>query len=164
LQETHEFVTLILRDVLYRDSKFQTLEEFLLEKYKFKAVEEEESEISRSNQIMPIDRKQIVFKEEIGAPIVSEEIERKYSSLKIFEGKFLDAEIRIYVMGDVIRTEDIIEVGEEERYPIYTDRYKMIKLVSRSGYVLQQLIERISIDLGLKIGSKEWFFHKCEEA
>jgi len=140
------------------------LEDFLLEKYRFKVVEEEECEISKLSQIMPIDRKQIVFKEEIEAPIVSEEVERKYSSLEILDGIYLDAEIRIYILGDVTRTEDIVEVSEEERYPIYTVEYKMIKLVSESGYALQQLIERLSVDLGLRIETKEWFFHRCGEA
>lgn len=158
-----EIVVLVLKNVVYRHTEFPLLGEFLVEKYGFKIIEEKAREVSELEEKIPIDRGEILFEEEMRAPIVSEEIERKYSSLKIYEGNYLDAEIRVYILGVITRKEDTVEISEEERYPVYTAEYQMIKLVSESGYALQRLIEQLSVDLGLKIGEKEWFFHRCRE-
>ncbi|MEM3104981.1 MAG: hypothetical protein QXD69_05720 [Candidatus Bathyarchaeia archaeon] len=40
----------------------------------------------------------------------------------------------------------------------------MVKLVSVSGYAMQQLIERLQRDVGLKIGLTEWSFYRRIEA
>lgn len=111
----------------------------------------------------PIHKERVLLKEEIGAPIISEEIERRYSSLEFYEGSYLDAKIKVYFLGDITRKRDIVEISEEERYPIYMVEYQMVKLISESGYALQRLIEQLSVDLGLKIREKEWLFHRCEE-
>ena len=152
--ELCEIVVLVLKDVVYRHSEFQSLEEFLVEKYGFSKIEEKEYKISELKKVIPIER--------AGAPVVLEEIEKKLSSLKIYEGNYLEAKIKVCILGDVIQKEDII-VGEEEKYPVYTAEYQMIKLISESGYAMQHLIERLTVDLGLKIKSKEWVFHRCRE-
>lgn len=164
MSEPREIVVLTLKNVVYRHTEFPLLGEFLVEKYGFKKIEEKEHEVSGLREVIPIDRKEILFEEEVKAPIVSEEVEKKYSSLKIFEGNYLNTKIRVYIMGDIIRREDIVKISEEEQYPVYTTEYQMIKLVSESGYALQQLIERLSVDLGLRIRLKSWSFHRCKEA
>jgi len=154
--ESREIVVLVLKDVVYRHSELRVLEEFLVEKYGFSRIEEKEQKISELKEIIPIER--------AGTPAVSEEIKKKLSSLKIYEGSYLEARIKVCILGDVIQEEDIIMgQGEEERYPVYTAEYQMIKLVGQSGYAIQQLIERLTIDLGLKFKSKEWVFHRCKE-
>ncbi len=153
--QAREVVVLVLKHVLYRHSDFGSLEDFLGEKYGFSKIEEKEHEISELKKIIPI---------KVKGTILEEEIEKKLSSLKIYEGSHLDAKIRVCIMGDVFQKEDIIVgTGEEGEYPIYTAEYQMIKLVSESGYATQQLIERLTIDLGLEIKSKEWVFHRCRE-
>ena len=57
----------------------------------------------------------------------------------------------------------MVLAGKEEKFPVYTTEYQMIKLVSESGYAMQHLIERLTVDLGLKIKSREWVFHRCRE-
>jgi len=163
LSTPREIVVLVLKNVVYRHTEFPLLGEFLVEKYGFKKIEEKAREVSELEEKIPIDRREILLEEEMKAPIVSEEIERKYSSLKIYEGNYLDAEVKVYILGVIAQKEDTVEISEEERYPVYTAEYQMIKLVSESGYALQRLIEKLSVDLGLKIGEKEWFFHRCRE-
>jgi len=150
-----EIVVLVLKDVVYRHSEFRSFEEFLVERYGFSKIEEKEHEISELKKIIPIERE---------GTISEEEIEKKLSSLKIYEGSHLDAKIRICILGDVVQKEDtIVGTGEEGQYPVYTAEYQMIKLISESGYATQQLIERLAVDLGLEIRSREWVFHRCRE-
>lgn len=153
--QPREIVVLVLKDVVYRHSEFRLLEEFLVERYEFGKIEEKEYKISELKKIIPIERE---------GTILEEEIEKKFSSLKIYEGSHLDAKIRVCILGDVIQKEDVIVGTEEEgQYPVYTAEYQMIKLISESGYAVQQLIERLAVDLGLEIKSKEWVFHRCRE-
>ncbi|MDH5482169.1 MAG: hypothetical protein OEY22_04725 [Candidatus Bathyarchaeota archaeon] len=151
-----EIVVLLLKNVVYRHSELRSLEEFLVEKYGFSKIEEKEYAISELRKIVQIEREGTVLGEE-GS-------EKKLSSLKIYEGSHLDTKIRVCIMGEVVQKEDVIVgTGEEERYPVYTAEYQMIKLVSESGYAMQQLIERIAVDLGLEIRSREWVFHRSKE-
>jgi hypothetical protein len=159
-----EIVVLALKKVVYCHTEYPLLEEFLVRKYGFKKMEEEVQEISKFEEKIPIDRAKIVLKEEIRAPIVSEQVRKKYSSLEIFEGNYLDAKIKVYILGGVVQKKDTVEISEQERYSVYTSEYQMVKFVSESGYALQRLIERLTVDLGLKIRSKRWFFRRSEEA
>jgi hypothetical protein len=145
----------VLRDTVYRHLELRSLDDFLVEKYGFSKIEAKEHEISELRQIIPIERE---------GTILEEETEKKLSSFKIYEGRHLDAKIRICILGDVIQKEDVIVgTGEEGQYPVYTAEYQMIKLISESGYAMQQLIERLAVDLGLEIKSREWVFHRCRE-
>jgi hypothetical protein len=127
----------------------------LVERYGFSKIEEKEHEISELRQMIPIESEGTIWEEET---------ETKLSSLKIYEGSHLDAKIRICILGDVIQKEDIIVgTGEEGQYQVYTAEYQMIKLIGESGYAMQQLIERLSVDLGLEIKSREWVFHRSRE-
>ncbi len=155
-----EDVVLILKGVIYRSVEFPLLEDFLVEKYGFRRVEEKEKEVSEVREVFPSSREEIVFGEESRAHIVSEETEKKFSSLKILEGTYLDSKITVYVMGDVICREDLVEVSGEETYRVYTAEYQMIKILSESGYALQQLLERLKTDTGFKVESKDWSFHR----
>lgn len=162
--QPRELVVLVLRDIVYRHLEFRSLEDFLVEKYGFNKIEEKEHKISELKQIIPVECKEIIFEEESEAPIVLEEIEKKLSSLKIYEGNYLEAKIGVYILGDTTQREDIVVgAGEEGQYPVYTVEYQMIKLISESGYAIQQWIERLTVDLGMEIKSKEWVFHRCRE-
>lgn len=164
LPAPRETVVLTLKNLVYRHTEFMLLGDFLVQKYGFRKIEEVEHEISGSRETTQVDRKDILFEEELRAPILLEEIGTKYSSHKIFDGNYLDVTIRACIMGDIIRTESLVEISNEERYPIYTAEYQMVKLVSESGYALQQFIEKMSIDLGMKIESMNWSFHRSIEA
>ena len=98
--------------------------------------------------------------------MVLEEGEKKLSSLKIYEGTYMESKIGIYILGDATHMEYVVaEAGkdEERKYTVYMVEYQMIKLISESGYAIQQLIERLTVDLGMEIKSKEWIFHRCKE-
>jgi len=161
-RQPRELVVLLLRNVVFRHSEFHSLEDALVEKYGFSKVEEKEQKISELKQLIPEEcKKRVVFEEESTAPIVLEEIERKLSALKIYNGIFLESEIQVFILGETTQKEDI--VAGEEQYTIYTAEYQLVKLVSKSGYAIQQLIERLTMDLGIEFKSKEWIFHRCEE-
>ncbi|MEM2323294.1 MAG: hypothetical protein QW374_03755 [Candidatus Bathyarchaeia archaeon] len=160
----HEIVTLLLRGVVFRHTEYRSLEEYLIEKYRFRKVGEKEQVILENRHIIPADYKRILD-EGAKIPAMLEESEKKFSALKIYEGEYLDAKVYIYVMGEVTHREDMVaEASGEEQNLVYTSIYQLIKLVSSSGYALQQLIERLTIDLGLDIKSKEWGFHRGMEA
>jgi len=161
-RQQRELVVLLLRNVIFRHSEFHSLEDVLVEKYGFSKIEEKEQKISELKQLIPEEcKKRIVFEEETTAPTVLEEIERKLSALKIYKGIFSENEIQVYILGETTQKEDI--VAGEEQYTIYTAEYQLVKLVSKSGYAIQQLIERLTMDLGIEFKSKEWIFHRCEE-
>lgn len=160
-QQSHESVALLLKGVVFRHTEYRSLEDYLTEKYGFRRVEEKEQVVSENRQVISADHRKIVFNEETKSPIVVEEAEEKFSTLKIYEGKYLNTNISVYIMGDIIYREDVVtEVQGKEQYPIYTSEYQLIKLISDSGYALQQLIERLTIDLGLGFRSKEWVFYR----
>lgn len=161
-QQPRELVVLLLRNLVFRHSEFHSLEEALVEKYGFSKVEEKEKKISELKQLIPEEcKKRVVFDEESTAPVVLEEIERKLSALKIYNGTFLESEIQVFILGETTQKEDV--VAGEEQYTVCTAEYQLVKLVSKSGYVIQQLIERLTMDLGIEFKSKEWTFHRCEE-
>jgi len=138
------------------------LEDVLVERYGFSKIEEKEQKISELKQLIPEEcKKKIIFEEESTAPVILEEIERKLSALKIYSGIFLESDIQVYILGETTQKEDI--VAGEEQYIIYTAEYQMVKLVSKSGYAIQQLIEQLTMDFGIEFRSKEWVFHRCEE-
>ncbi len=159
-----EIAVLVLKDIVYRHPEFRSLEEFLTEKYGFRKMEEKEYKVSELKKLLPAKNGKASSGGDTCAPSVSEEIERKLSSLKIYEGNYMDARISVYTLGDVVLKEDIVAGTEEgEQYSVNTAEYQMIKLISSSGYAIQQLLERLTIDLGLGIRSKEWFFHRGRE-
>jgi hypothetical protein len=154
----------VLRDIVFRHFEFRSLEDFLVEKCGFNKIEEKEHKISELKQLIPVECREIIFEEEAEAPVVLEETEKKLSSLKIYEGTYLESKIGIYILGDTTQREDVVTgAGEEEQYTVYTVEYQMIKLISESGYAIQQFIERLTVDLGMEIRSKEWVFHRCKE-
>lgn len=159
-QQPHETVALILRGVIFKHTEYQSLQEYLSAKYGFKKVKEKKQAVSEIKQMIPANHEKIVFEEEAKSPIVLEENEKKMSLLEIYEGTYLEARISVFIMGDVIQREDIVEGASGEQYSIFTAEYQMMKFVSRSGYSLQRLIEQMVIDLGLEIKSKEWVFHR----
>ena len=95
--------------------------------------------------------------------MVLEEILRRCSVLEIYEGSFRDAEISVCFLGETSRERDTVEINRGERYYLYIAKYQMVKLISESGYALQRFMEELSVHLGLKIGKKEWVFHRCAE-
>jgi len=158
-----EIVVLVLRNVVYESIEIPSLEEFLIQKYGFRKVEEEVVEVSETEEKIPVHRKKILFEEEKLAPMVLEEILRRCSVLEIYEGSFRDAEISVCFLGETSRERDTVEINRGERYYLYIAKYQMVKLISESGYALQRFMEELSVHLGLKIGKKEWVFHRCAE-
>ncbi len=158
--EERETVVFVLRDVVYRHGEFRSLEEFLADRYGFSKIVEKEQETSESRETFPTGHTQVAFEKEEMVSI-AERIEKRFSFMKIYKGVYSGSEIEIYFLGKVTQEEDlIVETDPQDQYPIYTAGYQMIKLVGGSGYAIQHLIERLTIDLGLKINLKEWFFHR----
>ncbi|MEM3642138.1 MAG: hypothetical protein QXH37_09485 [Candidatus Bathyarchaeia archaeon] len=136
----------------------------MVERYGFNKIEEKEHKISELKQLLPTECGEIIFEEESKAPVVLEETEKKLYSLKIYEGSYLESKIGIYILGEITQREDVVTGADyEEQYTVYTVEYQMIKLISESGYAIQQFIERLTVDLGMEIKSKEWVFHRCKE-
>ncbi|MCX8171238.1 MAG: hypothetical protein N3E47_04615 [Candidatus Bathyarchaeota archaeon] len=164
MPQPRELVVLLLRDVAFRHTEYRSLEGDLIEKYGFQRIEEKERVLSEIKQIIPANHRKIIFHEEAKSPVVLEEAEGKISTLKAYEGEYLDAKVSVYIMGDVIQREDVVaEAGGWEQYFIYTSEYQLIKFVSESGYSLQQLAERLISELGLDVKSREWVFHRSRE-
>lgn len=162
-QQPRELVVLALRNIVFRHLEFRSLEEFLVEKYGFNKIEEKEHRISELKKLIPVEVGEIIF-EESKALVILEETEKKLSALKIYEGTYLESKIGVYILGDTILREDVVAgTNEKEQFIVYTAKYQMIKLISESGYAIQHFIERLTIDLGLEIKSKEWVFHRCKE-
>ncbi len=68
----------------------------------------------------------------------------------------------IMFCGDVTRKEDTVKL-DGEAYDVHLAEYTMIKLISESGYALVHLVERLTVDLGLRIRLKQWTFHRDSE-
>lgn len=164
-QQPPELVVLLLRNVIFRNSDFRSLEDFLVERYGFSQVEEKEQEISELKQLItPEYKKRIALEGESEAPVVLEENEKKLSVMKIYEGTFIESKITVYIIGETTQKEDLVTgVETEEQYTIYNAEYQLVKFVSDGGYAIQQLIERLTTDLGISFGSKEWIFHRTRE-
>jgi len=151
-----ETVVLVLKDVIFRHTETKFLSEFLTEKYGFSKEEDTIKEIGKSKILPP--------QEEAGNTSSNSEqaLEEtiKYSTTIILSGNFSDTEIKIHILGELVQSEDIIEVNEGENYKVYNSNYQLIKIASKSGYAITQLIEHLSVDIGLEVKSKEWFFHR----
>jgi hypothetical protein len=160
VSKINETVVLMLNKVMFKHTEYTRLTDFLVKKYGFTMIEEVEQGISETREVKKIDRGDIVIEEEARAPIILEEMDKKTSSHIIFEGNHMDAKIRVHVLGDIIHTESLMEISDEEKYMVYTAEYQMIKLASESGYSLQQFLEKLVIDTGLSIGSQSWSFHR----
>lgn len=134
----------------------------MVERYGFERVEEEAHLISAWKEVFPQVRQEILIDVEKEAPLVSEETFARYSSVETLAGNFLDAAVTFTFCGDILREEDVVRLNGET-YSVYRVEYQMIKLLSESGYSLLRLLERLSVDLGLKVGSRTWTFHRHSE-
>ncbi|MDG6223606.1 MAG: hypothetical protein IAX21_10295 [Candidatus Bathyarchaeota archaeon] len=155
-----ETVVLILKDVVFRHTEFSGLGTLLIKKHDFKKIEDKKSELSKTEKTIAITPRE---SEDIPAQNILEET-IKLSVTRIFLGNYLDAEIKVYMLGEITQNADTVEVDPEESYTVYTTKYQLIKIVSESGYVIGKFVEHLSIDVGLKIGSKKWFFHRSRHA
>jgi len=159
LSDYYETVVLVLKDVIFRYTEAKFLSE-ILEKYGFIKEEDKIKETAKS--------KSAPTQEEAGnaSSNVVQKLEetRKYSTTKILSGNFSDAEIKIHILGELAQREDTIKINEGENYKVYNSKYQLIKIASKSGYAITQLIEQLSVDLGLEIKSKEWLFHRTNNA
>jgi hypothetical protein len=155
VSDCDETVVLVLKDVIFRHTEAKFLSEFLAEKYGFTKEEDKIRETTKT--------KIALTAEEDGnaSPHLEQKEETiKWSTTKILSGNFSDAELKIYILGELTQNADIIEINETENYTVYNSKYQLIKIASKSGYAITQLIERLSVDLGLEIKDKEWFFHR----
>lgn len=151
-----ETVVLALKDVIFRHTESKFLSEFLTEKYGFIKEEDKIRETTKTKNRAIQDEAANSSKqpEQVPGDTV------KYSTTKILSGNFSDAKIKIYILGELVQKEDIIDINETEKYTVYNSKYQLIKIASTSGYAITQLIERLIVDLGLEIKTKEWFFHR----
>ncbi len=148
-----ETVFLVLKDVIFRHTEYRFLSDFLIEKYGFIPFEDKIKEITKSKITAP----------QVGNINEKEFEETKYATTKIISGTFSDSEIKIYILGEVAQKEDIVDINEKENHKVYNSKYQLIKIASKSGYAITQLMESLNVDLGLEITNKDWFFHRGNE-
>ncbi len=144
-----ETVVLVLKDVVFRHTESKFLSEFLIEKYSFTVIEDKLKQIAKPSATPQVEDA------EDKKPDAT-----KYATTKILAGNFSEAEIKIYILGEVAQKEDVIEISDKENYKVYNSKYQLIKIASKSGYAITQLIEQLIVDLGLEIKSKEWHFRR----
>ena len=144
-----ETVVLVLKDIIFRHTESKFLSEFLTEKYGFELIEDKTKEIKKLKTTMPTFGEDVV-----------DLSETKYSNTQILSGTFSDAVLNINILGEIAQKEDIVEISDKEKYKVYNSKYQLLKIGSKSGYAITQFIERLSVDLGLEIKTKEWFFHR----
>jgi hypothetical protein len=155
MSDSVETVVLVLKDVIFRHDEAKFLDEYLSEKYGFII---EEDKIRETQKIKNNLEKE---KENISANAEQRfEETRKYSATKVLSGNYSDAEIKIQMLGEITQKEDLIKMSEQDNYTVYSSKHQLIKIASKSGYAITQFIEQLSVDLGLEIKAKEWFFHR----
>lgn len=162
ISEAREIAQIDRKNIVLEEEKSARAR--LVKKYGFNLIEDVNQGISETRETAQIDRKNIDLEEEKSDPIIIEVVGKKTSSRIVFEGYFMDAKIKIQVLGDIVQTESLIEISEEEKYKTYNLSYQMIKLSSTSGYSLQQFLEKLVGDLGLSIDSQIWSFHRVSSA
>lgn len=135
------------------------MEAYLGERYGFRKTESDEQAVSTWKDVFPQDREKILLEVERDAPMVSEETGVKYSCLETFTGSFLGARLIVMFCGTITRRKDVVRL-DGTIYNIHCVEYTMIKFMSESGYAITNLVDGLTIDLGLKIGSRQWAFHR----
>ena len=151
-----EIVVLVLKDVIFRHTESKFLSDFLVEKYGFTKQEDKIRETIKTKNNASQDEasnSSTDLEQTLGDTI-------KYSTTNILAGSFSDAKIQVQILGELAQKEDVIDINETEKYTVYNSKYQLIKVASPSGYAITQLIERLSVDLGLEIKTKEWLFHR----
>jgi outer membrane translocation and assembly module TamA len=154
---SEETVTITLENLVYHSTEYPFLSDLLEEKYGFVMIEDDTQEVSKEQK--PIDHS---LEEDENDKTVKAEI-KKYSEHKKLSGDYLDANIRVSILGDVASTHMIVEIAPDEQLSNYTTTYQMIRISSSSGYAVQKLIDRLVVDLGLVIPRFEWTFHRVKD-
>lgn len=158
MSDYDETIVLVLKDVVFRHTEAKFLSEILTEKYGFKTEEDKIKETGKSKGILVEEKNREAGNSEHRGETI------KYSTTKILSGNFSDAEIIIQILGELAQAEDTIEINKDENYKVYNSKYQLIKIAGKSGYAITQLFEQLSIDLGLEVKTKEWFFHRTDDA
>ncbi len=152
-----ETVTITLENLVYHSTEHPLLSDLLEDKYGFTRIEDDTQEVSKEQK--PITQS---LEERENDKIVKAEI-KKYSKHKKLSGDYLDANIRVSILGDVTCTHTVIEINSDEQESNYTTTYQMIRISSNSGYAIQKLIDRLVVDLGLVISKSDWSFHRVKD-
>jgi hypothetical protein len=160
LADCDETVVLVLKDVVFRYTAAKLLSDFLIEKYGFIQEENKIKETAKSKTALQQEKTGNIY------PSSEQKLEetRKYSTTKILSGNFSDAKIIIHILGLLVQKEDAVEINGEENYKVYNSQYQLIKIASKSGYAINRFIEQLNVDVGLEIKSKDWFFHRSNNA
>ncbi len=154
---SQETVTITLENLVYHSTDHPLLSDLLEEKYGFTRIEDDTQEVSKEQK--PTTQS---LEEKENDKIVKAEI-KKYSKHKKLSGDYLDASIRVAILGDVTCTHTVVEINSDEQESNYTTTYQMIRISSDSGYAIQKLIDRLVVDLGLVISKSDWSFHRVKD-
>lgn len=149
-----ETVVLILKDVMFRHTQAKFLGEILMEKYGFIKEEDKIKETAKIKKPL---------KQEEASSNTDQKDTRRYSATQIFSGLFSESKIQIFILGELAQNEDTIDIDETQSYKVYNSKHQLIKIASKSGYAITQFIEQLSVDLGLEMKTKEWFFHRSDD-
>jgi len=135
-----EKIFLNLKGVTFRHAEYKNLEEYLAKEFQFIQIEHKEFKIPNS-----------------GTPN-----EVTFFSHKRYECNIFEAKIEMFILGKLSHEVDTYE-EDNSQYPLYTAKYEMIKFACDRGFVLQQLLEKLVLGLGLDILNREWFFERIAE-
>ena len=106
ISEAREIAQIDRKNIVLEEEKSARAR--LVKKYGFNLIEDVNQGISETRETAQIDRKNIDLEEEKSDPIIIEVVGKKTSSRIVFDGYFLDAKIKIEVLGDVVQTESLI--------------------------------------------------------
>ncbi len=151
-----ETVTITLENLVYHSTEHPLLSDILEDKYGFTRVEDDTQEVAKEQKQGTKSVEEVKDGKTVRAEI------KKYSKHKKMAGNYVDADIRVNILGDVTCTHTTVEIGEDEEESNYTTTYQLIRISSESGYAIQKLIDRLVVDVGLVISKYDWSFHRIE--
>ncbi|WEU40242.1 MAG: hypothetical protein OdinLCB4_007170 [Candidatus Odinarchaeum yellowstonii] len=151
-----EKVILSLRNVVFTSDEKKSLEEFLTEKYGFKKREEAISDLTglESEFEPPAQFKNLK---------ILEKGRRKTSCTILLTGQYLEENLTVYFLGEVMREKYTVQISETEKKTIHINEYQMIRIEGFSGKAVQEFTEHLRVQLGLSWESMDWSFHKEAE-
>ncbi len=147
-----EKVTLSIRNVVFTSYESKSLEEFLIEKYGFKKIEENIGELTHSEGEFEPPPQFKAYK-------ILDRKRQRSSCTILYSGRYLEESLSVYFLGEVVREKYTVQLTETEKQVIHVNKYQMIRIEGFSGHAIQEFVELLRVQLGLSFESMEWSFH-----
>ncbi|TFG14477.1 hypothetical protein EU537_03405 [Candidatus Thorarchaeota archaeon] len=154
---SQETIILVLENLVYHSTEHAFLSDLLEEKYGFTKVEDDTQEVSKEQKPVKKSSKLEADDKTIRTDVI------RYSKHEKLAGDYLDANIRVSILGDVTSTHTILQINSDEKQSTYSTVYQTVRISSESGYAIEKMIDRLVVDLGLVIDKKKWSFHRVKD-